>query len=112
MAVTSPFPDVAGRIKYEVAVDGESEIDFSAWIEDIPDGGEVTVMWGDLPVLAAAPSGGVARRDLKTKDGDDVAPIGGGIVELVCDDVIIATAHAREMRLVKSGRFGRTWKAD
>lgn len=110
--MTSPFPKVAGRIKYEVSADGESEIDFSAWIEDIPDGGEVTVNWGDLAVLTAASSGGVARRNLETEDGDEVAPIGGGIVELVCDGAIIATAHVREMRLVRSGRFGRTWKAD
>ena len=47
-------------------------------------------MWGDVEVLTVVARGGVVKRDLETKEGDEVPRLAGEQVELRHEGHVIA----------------------
>ena len=47
-------------------------------------------MWGDVEVMSVTARGGVVKRDLETKDGDQVPRLAGEQVELRHEGHVIA----------------------
>ena len=86
----SPFPNIGGKIEWDGFDNGDSEIELFATIPGIPDGSEIVVMWGHVEVMTALAHRSVIKRDLETKDGDDVPRLAGEQVELVHDGAVIA----------------------
>ena len=90
VAAASPYPNVGGKIEWDGFASGDSEIELFAIVPDLPDGSGVAVMWGDVEVMTVTARGGVLKRDLETKDGDDVPRLAGEQVELRHQGVVIA----------------------
>jgi hypothetical protein len=92
-ASASPYPSVGGKIEWDGFASGDSEIELFAIIPDLPDGSDLIVMWGDVEIMTANVRGGVAKRDLETKDGDRVPRLANEQVELRHEGVVIAYAR-------------------
>ena len=86
----SPYPNVGGKIEWDAFAGGDSEIELFAIVPGLPDGSEVAVMWGDVEVMSVTARGGVVKRDLETKDGDQVPRLAGEQVELRHEGHVIA----------------------
>lgn len=89
---TSPFPKVGGKIEWDGYANGDSEIELFATIPGLPDGSEVVVMWGDVEVMAVVARGSVVKRDLETREGDEVPRLAREQVELRHNGIVIARA--------------------
>ncbi len=87
---TSPYPKVGGKIEWDAFASGDSEIELFAVVPGLPDGSEVAVMWGDVEVMTVVARGGVVKRDLETKEGDQVPRLAGEQVELRHEGFVIA----------------------
>ena len=89
----SPYPNVGGKIEWDSFAGGDSEIEVFAIVPGLPDGSEVAVMWGDVEVMTVLARGGVLKRDLETKEGDEVPRLGGEQVELRHEGHVLATSR-------------------
>lgn len=88
--ISSPFPNVGGKIEWDAFASGDSEIELFATIPDLPDGSELVVTWGDVEVMRVVSKRGVVKRDLETKDGDEVPRLAHQQVELRHEGAVIA----------------------
>ena len=93
VAPTSPFPKLGGKIEWDAFASGDSEIELFATMPGLPDGSEVVVRWGDVAVMTVRAKGGVIKKDLETKEGDDVPRLAREQVELVADGIVVATTR-------------------
>ena len=89
----SPYPNVGGKIEWDAFASGDSEIEVFAIIPGLPDASEVVVMWGDVQVMTVIARRGVVKRDLETKDGDEVPRLAGEQVELRLEGHVLATTR-------------------
>ena len=88
--LSSAYPEVGGKIEWDAFASGDSEIELFAIIPGLPDGSDVVVAWGDVEVMRVASKGGVVKRDLETKDGDEVPRLAHEQVELRLEGAVIA----------------------
>ncbi len=88
--ISSRFSHVGGKIEWDAFASGDSEIELFATIPGLPDGSEVAVMWGDVEVMRVVSRRGVVKRDLETKDGDQVPRLAYEQVELRHEGAVIA----------------------
>jgi hypothetical protein len=90
---TSPFPQVRGKIEWDAFASGDSEIELSVHVADLPDGADVVVAWGDVDIMTVRARRGVLSRDLETKDGDDVPRLADQHLELRYEGIVMARTH-------------------